>query len=152
MQLSIITDQINQDFETALQIIHEHGYKYIEIHNVFSKSIEECNDKEVKKIKELVQRYEVKVTNIASTIFFLCPLYENDQVTLFNPEFYSIKGNVHTHLRYLENACKIALELDCKRIRVFPFRWPDNRKPPFGTKEDIEIILKNLMLAKKNCS
>lgn len=51
MQLSIITDQINQDFETALQIIHEHGYKYIEIHNVFSKSIEECNDKEVKKLK-----------------------------------------------------------------------------------------------------
>lgn len=42
MQLSIITDQINQDFETALQIIHEHGYKYIEIHNVFqnlSKSV-----------------------------------------------------------------------------------------------------------------
>ena len=149
MQLSIITDQINQDFETALQIIHEHGYKYIEIHNVFSKSIEECNDKEVKKIKELVQRYEVKVTNIASTIFFLCPLYENDQVTLFNPEFYSIKGNVHTHLRYLENACKIALELDCKRIRVFPFRWPDNRKPPFGTKEDMEIILNNLLLAEK---
>lgn len=54
MQLSIITDQINQDFETALQIIHEHGYKYIEIHNVFSKSIEECNDKEVKKIKEII--------------------------------------------------------------------------------------------------
>ena len=149
MQLSIITDQINQDFETALQIIHEHGYKYIEIHNVFSKSIEECNDKEVKKIKELVQRYEVKVTNIASTIFFLCPLYENDQVTLFNPEFYSIKGNVHTHLRYLENACKIALELDFKRIRVFPFRWPDNRKPPFGTKEDMKIILNNLLLAEK---
>lgn len=147
MKPSIITDQINQDLETALKTIKEKGYKYVELHNVFGKTIEACTKEEVMKIKELLNKYEMKVTNISSTVFFLCPLYNEDIVTLFNPEFYTIEGNVEKHLKYLENACVIAKELDCPRIRVFPFRWPDNRKGPFGTSKHKEIIVSNLKKA-----
>ena len=147
MKPSIITDQINQDLETALQIIKEKGYRYVELHNVFGKTIEKCTQEEVFKIKALLEEYDMKVTNISSTVFFLCPLYKDDKVTLFNPEFYTIEGNVQEHLKYLENACIIAEELDCPRIRIFPFRWPDNRKGPFGTSEDKKNIEMNLKKA-----
>lgn len=146
---SIITDQVSQDLETALKIITKKGYRNVELHNVFSKSIEACDDIEIKRIKELIHKYDVKVTNIASTVFFLCPLYPKDEVTLFNPEFYTISGTLNNHLEFLKRACHIAHELDCLRIRIFPFRWPDNCKGPYGTKEDKRRILENIKKAVK---
>lgn len=149
MYPSIITDQINEDLETALQVAREYGYKYVELHNVFGKSIEECDVEEVKKIKCLLQKYEMKVSCIASTVFFLCPLFENDQVSLFNPHFYAIRGDVATHLSYLKNACQIAKMLGCTKVRLFPFRFPDNRKPKYGTDKQVNDIVKFVKSAVK---
>lgn len=147
MKLSIISDQVSQDLEEALKIIVKEGYEYVELHNVFGHSIETCTKEEVEIIKHLLNRYHVKVSNIASTLFFLCPLYQGDKVSLFNPGFYSIQGDLEYHLKVLENACWIANELDCPKIRIFPFRWPDNRKGPYGTKLDFEKIIENIKKA-----
>ncbi|MGO5353627.1 sugar phosphate isomerase/epimerase family protein [Faecalicoccus sp. LCP19S3_E3] len=154
MKLSIISDQVSQNLEEALKIIVKEGYEYVELHNVFGHSIETCTKEEVEIIKHLLNRYHVKVSNIASTLFFLCPLYQGDEVSLFNPGFYSIQGDLEYHLKVLENACWIANELDCPKIRIFPFRWPDNRKGPYGTKLDFEKIIENIKkaldISKKN--
>lgn len=148
MKLSIISDQISSDLETACKVIKEYNYEYVELHNVFGKSIEECSDEEVLKIKKILDKYELKVSNLASTIFFLCPLYENYQVSLFNDEFHAINGDVNTHLKYLKRACHIADMLDCKNIRVFPFRYPDFPKIGVaGSDQDIERIISLLKLA-----
>ena len=147
MKLSIISDQVSQDLEEALKIIVKEGYEYVELHNVFGHSIETCTKEEVEIIKHLLNRYHVKVSNIASTLFFLCPLYQGDEVSLFNPGFYSIQGDLKYHLKVLENACWIANELDCPKIRIFPFRWPNNRKGPYGTKLDFEKIIENIKKA-----
>ncbi|WP_317395070.1 sugar phosphate isomerase/epimerase family protein [Faecalicoccus pleomorphus] len=147
MKLSIISDQVSQDLEEALKIIVKEGYEYVELHNVFGHSIETCTKEEVEIIKHLLDQYHVKVSNIASTLFFLCPLYQGDEVSLFNPGFYSIQGDLKYHLKVLEHACWIANELDCPKIRIFPFRWPDNRKGPYGTKQDFEKIIENIKKA-----
>lgn len=147
MKLSIISDQVSQDLEEALKIIVKEGYEYVELHNLFGHSIETCTKEEVEIIKHLLDQYHVKVSNIASTLFFLCPLYQGDEVSLFNPGFYSIQGDLKYHLKVLEHACWIANELDCPKIRIFPFRWPDNRKDPYGTKQDFEKIIENIKKA-----
>lgn len=147
MNLSIISDQISQDIGSAFSIIAQEGYKEVELHNVFGHSIETCNQEEIVEIKSLLKKYNLQVSNIASTIFFLCPLYPNDKVSLFNPDFHCIEGNVHKHLEILRNACHIAKELNCSLIRIFPFRWPDNRKGPYGTQQDYEQILDNIQKA-----
>lgn len=144
---SIITDQIDQNIEKALPIIKAHHYDYVEIHNVFGKSIEELNMEEVIKLKRLLNAYDLKVSCISSTIFFLCPLYESDRVTLFNDHFYSIKGHVEDHLKYLENCKMICKLLDCSLVRIFPFRFPENRGAPFGTRSDQIEIEKNIRRA-----
>lgn len=152
MQPSIILDQISDDLELSMKIAKEHHYSYVELHNVFGKSIEECSLRETERIRSLLRKYDLNVSCLASTVFFLCPLHEGDQVTLFDDSFHAIEGNASTHLRYLENACRIAGKLHCPRIRIFPFRKPDNRPAPFGTQEDINIILplmrKALQIAK----
>lgn len=147
MRLSVISDQISLDEEKAFSQIQKEGYKEVELHDVFGHSIEECTPDEVKRLKKLLDKYGLRVSNLASTIFFLCPLFPDDQVSLFNPTFYSVEGNVERHLAYLKNACRIAQELDCPTIRIFPFRWPDNRKGPFGTKEDLDRICENISKA-----
>ena len=126
MYTSVITDQIDEDLETALRIAKLYGYTHVELHNVFGKSIEECSLKEINTIRTLLNTYDLKVSCIASTVFFLCPLMENDKVSLFNPAFYAIEGDVSTHLRYLKSACRIA----------------NNRPPAYGTQEHIALIMK----------
>lgn len=148
MRYSIISDQVDEDFEIACKIISEQGYKEIEIHNVFNKSIEQCSIEEAYQIKKIIDTYGLKVSNIATTVFFLCPLKEHYTVSLFNPEFYCIEGDVNTHLAYLQQACEIANILDCQTIRVFPFRFPDNEEVVMvGNDEDLALIANNLKQA-----
>lgn len=140
MNLGIISDQINLDLETAIQIIKEQGYETIEIHSIMNKPVECLTIPQAKQVKQLLDSYNIKVSNLATTIFFLCPLYEQDQVSLFNDSFHCIKGNIQQHLEALENACQVANILESPKLRIFPFRFPDNRKPPFGTQKDMEQI------------
>ena len=147
MYTSVITDQIDENLETALRIARLHGHTHVELHNVFGKSIEECSPEEVDAILSLLGKYDMKVSCIASTVFFLCTLMKNDKVSLFNPSFHAIEGDVGTHLRYLKNACYIAKKLNCPRVRIFPFRFPDNRPPVYGTQEHIALIMKNVQQA-----
>lgn len=145
---SIITDQIDSDFETACRIISESGLKAIEIHNVFGKSIEQCSEAEAHRIREIADGYGLKTVNLATTIFFLCPLYEGYHVSLFNPEFYCIEGDVNVHLEYLEQACRTAEITGAKMIRIFPFRIPDNEDVGVvGTEKDLQAIAANIRLA-----
>lgn len=147
MNLSVITDQVDQDIEKALPLIQAHGYSYVELHNVFGKTIETIDKDECACLKTLLQKYQLKVSCIASTVFFLCPLYPNDVVSSFDPTFKAVTGNLDTHLSYLLKACRIAKTLDCDVVRVFPFRFPDNRRPPYGTVEDVSQILRAMSRA-----
>lgn len=139
---AIISDQVDEDLRKACYKIKKEGYQFVELHNVFNKSIEECSEAECNLIKEILDEYGLEVINIASTIFFLCPLYEHYRVSLFNDSFHAIQGDKRYHLAMLHNACKIAKHLNCKTIRIFPFRFPDNEEVTVvGTKEDqVKIV------------
>ena len=140
MKLSVISDQISSSFEEAFQTAADYGYEYVELHNAWNKTIEELNPSETAEIKRLLKNYHLSVSNIASTVFFVCPLYEGDHVTGFNDSFHVIEGGIEEHLKHLERACQIANELESPNIRLFPFRFPDNRKPPFGDVQDAQHI------------
>lgn len=147
MKVSIISDQIYEDLDRAFSMMQKEGYRFVELHNVWGHSIEACTKEEINQMQILLEKYQLQVSNLASTVFFLCPLYPEDQVSLFNPHFYSIEGSLDTHLQALDNVCQIACKLHCLSVRIFPFRWPDNRKGPYGTKKDMDMILENIKQA-----
>ena len=153
IKCAIISDQLDEDLNVSFQLAKEAGYHYVELHNVFGKSIEECNTSEIMEIKKLLTRYDLQVVNIASTIFFLCPLYPNYKVSLFNPSFHAIQGQLVYHMAMLHNACRAANAMDCKYVRIFPFRFPDNEEiGVVGGKEDqakiVEILKQAIAIAK----
>ncbi len=148
MKSAIISDQLNDDLYTSLKLAKEAGYDYVELHNVFNKSIEECNMAEIEQIKAMLDEFDLKVVNIASTIFFLCPLYPHYRVSSFNAGFHAIQGELVYHMAMLHNACRAAKALDCQYVRVFPFRFPDNDDiVVVGTKEDRNAIVEVLKQA-----
>ena len=146
MPLGIIADQISQDLEVACKVASSKGLKYIDIHNVFNKAIEELNDEEVNTVKKILDKYNLKISNLASTVFFMCKLHEDDEISLFSDTFLVIHGDVDTHLRYLERACIIANVLGAKTVRAFPFVYPDSQKSK-NLARDMELIVENFKKA-----
>ncbi len=141
MNISIITDQVNQDFDLACELISLKGIQWIDIHHAFNKTIEQCTLEEIHEVKAIAKKHGVKIANLASTVFFLCPLKPHTRVSLFNPAFYCIEGGLQAHLDALRRVCHYAQILEAKSVRVFPFRFPDNEEIQIvGTEEDLILI------------
>ena len=149
MRKSIITDQISMDLETALKLAKENGYECVELHGVWDKTIEDCTDQEVTEIKRLLIKYKMSVSNLATTIFFMCKLKPDYVLKSFSPSFKTCQGDrVEEHLEGLMRACEIAKALDCPNIRIFPFRYPENHIL-VGTDEDLDLITQHFAKALK---
>jgi len=137
---SIITDQICMDLNEALTLAKSLGYSFIELHGVWGKTIEECDEAEVEQIKVLLKHHHLKVSNLATTVFFMCKLKEDYVLKSFKQSFVvTSAASISDHLLALEKACRIAEKLDCPNIRIFPFRYPENHTL-VGTEEDLELI------------
>ena len=89
MKLSIISDQISPSFEEAFETARDYGFSCVELHNAWGKTIEELDEAETASLKKLLKAYDLSVSNIASTVFFVCPLYEQDEVSGFDESFQS---------------------------------------------------------------
>jgi len=69
-QLSVITDEISQDFEHALTVAaNEFGVGFVEIRGLWKKYIVNLDEKEGAEAKRLLAKYDLKVTDIASPLF-----------------------------------------------------------------------------------
>jgi L-ribulose-5-phosphate 3-epimerase len=68
--IAVISDEISQDFEHALQIMsQEWGMSYVEIRGLWKKNLLKLDDKELAEAKALLDKYQMKVTDIASPLF-----------------------------------------------------------------------------------
>src|SRR5260370_32031377 len=69
-QLSVITDEISQDFGHALEVAaKEFGVGFVEIRGLWKENIVNLDEKEVAEAKKLLAKYDLKVTDIASPLF-----------------------------------------------------------------------------------
>src|SRR5260370_22082544 len=69
-QLSVITDEISQDFGHTLEVAaKEFGVGFVEIRGLWKKNIVSLDEKEVAEAKKLLAKYDLKVTDIASPLF-----------------------------------------------------------------------------------
>lgn len=139
MKHSIITDQLSMPFEAALEKIQEHELKVIELHSLWGKTIECLSKNEVKKLKGILAVNNLKISCLATTLFFMAKLREDYQLKSFSGEFLTFNGTADEHLEGVKHALEIANELDTDYIRVFPFRAPENRKI-VGTDSDLALI------------
>ncbi len=69
-RVSVINDEISQDFGHACEVAsHEFGMGWIELRSMWKKNIVSLDEKEVAEARRIVEKYRLKVTDIASPLF-----------------------------------------------------------------------------------
>lgn len=126
LKVGIITHELSKDFEYALEVVKELGIKYIELHSLWNKTIENLSEKEVEKAKNLVKKYQLMVSNVSSTCFLLCPLWNSrEKLRNINENFIALWGDYSDHLSYLKRSIQLAQVFDTDLVRIFGFRKMD---------------------------
>ncbi|PYT61208.1 MAG: sugar phosphate isomerase [Acidobacteria bacterium] len=138
-KLSVITDEITQDFGHALEIAsREFGLFHVELRTLWNKNIINLDEKETAEVRRFLQKYELQVTDIAS------PLFKTDWAgapkSKYSPEkpqfgadyTFAQQGEV------LERSIGVAKALGCNRIRCFDF-WRLEDPQPFRAAMDEKL-------------
>jgi L-ribulose-5-phosphate 3-epimerase len=138
-KLSIITDEISQDFGHALEVAtKEFGLAYVELRGMWNKNIINLDEKEIAEAKRLLVKFRVQVTDIAS------PLFKTDwpgaPVSTYSPKkpqfgadyAFAQQGEV------LERSIAAAKALGTDRVRCFDF-WRLEDPKPFREAMDAKL-------------
>ena len=145
----ILTDQIDQDFETALQVATREGFSYISLHRLWGKMVTDLTPAEMTEMLRLLERYRLPVNMICSLLFRPFPLDDVDVETLEDhPRF-------QEHMALLDRSLEIARAVGAPYIRTFacsrnmPVVNPSPRSPDGGGINDAQLakIAKALRIA-----
>lgn len=129
-KLSVITDEISQDLGHALEIASkEFGLGYVELRSLWKKNIINLDQKETTEAQRLLQKYSLKVTDIAS------PLFKTDWPGAPKSKFSPAKPQFGADYPYekqsevLERAIAAGKALGTNRIRCFDFWRLEDSEP-----------------------
>ena len=129
-KLSVITDEITQDLGHALEIAsQEFGLAYVELRSLWKKNIINLDEKEIAEVRQLLQKYGLQVTDIASPLFKTdWPGAPKSKYSPEKPQFgadysFAQQGEV------LERGIAVARALGTDRIRCFDFWRLEDAKP-----------------------
>jgi len=129
-KLSIITDEVTQDFGHALEVASkEFGLAYVELRTLWNKNIINLDEKEIAEVRRLLDRFNLQVTDIASPLFKTdWPGAPTSKYSPKTPQFgadytFTQQGEV------LDRSIAIAKALGADRVRCFDFWRLDDPQP-----------------------
>ena len=105
-KLGVITDEVSQDFEAALQFAAKHELDCVELRSAWEKDPFEYTEEDIAEIKRLSDKYEMPVLAISSPLF---------KCSYFDAE------TRQKHMEGLKRVVKYANILGAKMIRSFDF-------------------------------
>ena len=120
-RVSVINDEISQDFGHACEVAsRDFGMHWIELRGMWKKNIVNLDEKEVAEAKRILDKFQLKVTDIAS------PLFKTDWPGVPKSK-YSEEGAFGANFAFqqqdevLDRAISVAKALGSERIRCFDF-------------------------------
>jgi sugar phosphate isomerase/epimerase len=129
-RLSVINDEISQDFEHACQVAsQDFGLQWIEIRGMWNKNVSDLNSAEIETARKILEKYKLRVTDIASPVYKTdwpgAPLSKNSEHRdQFHADFDFKQQDV-----LLEKCVEIAKQFQTDRLRCFDFWRLDDQKP-----------------------
>ena len=129
-RLSVINDEISQDFEQACSIAsHDFGLQWIELRSMWNKNVTDLKPNEIDSALEILDRYMLRVTDIAS------PLFKTDwpgaPVSKESPHHdqFHASFDFEQQDKLLEHCIRLAKAFRTDRIRCFDFWRLEDQKP-----------------------
>jgi hypothetical protein len=69
-RLSVINDEISPDFDHACSVAaNDFGLQWIELRSMWNKNVTDLNADEVDRARQILEKYKLRVTDIASPLF-----------------------------------------------------------------------------------
>ena len=149
-QLSVITDEITQDFGHALEVAaNEFGLSNIVIRGLWKKNILGLDEKELAEAKSLVAKHDLKVTDIASPLFKVD--WPGAPKSKFSPtgSAYNASFTFDQQDEVLEKSIAIAKMFGTNKVRMFDF-WKLEDDKPYRDAMDAKIREFCVKAAKKD--
>jgi len=117
--LGVITDEVTQDFAQALVWVKGFGLRFVELRFVWNKYVTEFSADDVKRAKDLLAKYDMKISVVDSAYFkTLLPGTESKFDTgtkdPLQSDFAAQKG-------ILERAIQRAKDFGTDKVRIFSF-------------------------------
>lgn len=120
-RVSVINDEISQDFGHACEVAsREFGMGWIELRGMWNKNIVKLDEKEVVEARRILEKYQLKVTDIASPLFKVdwpgAPKSKFSEAKSFGADFTLAQQD-----EVLERAMDLAKAFQTDRVRCFDF-------------------------------
>jgi L-ribulose-5-phosphate 3-epimerase len=128
-RVSVINDEISQDFGHVCEVASkEFGMGWIELRGMWDKNIVNLDEKEVAEARRLLDKYRLKVTDIASPLFKVdwpgAPKSKYSEAKSFNASFTLAEQD-----GVLDRAIDMAKAFGTDRVRCFDFWRLDDQAP-----------------------
>ncbi|HTW58671.1 MAG TPA: sugar phosphate isomerase/epimerase family protein [Terriglobales bacterium] len=120
-RIAVINDEISQDFGRSCEVAaREFGMGWIELRGMWKKNIVNLDEKEVAEAKRILDKYQLKVTDIASPLFKVdwpgAPKSEYSESKNFGANF-----TLQQQDEVLDRAIEMAKAFQTDRVRCFDF-------------------------------
>lgn len=119
-KLGIITDEIAQDLDKALDFIASYSLSYCELRELWGKNIMNLAPSDLERAKQIIEKHHLQVSEIASPIFKYnlpeMPAQPSEKRDIFMATFTDQDTQ-----SLLEKSFQIARLLGTRKIRVFSF-------------------------------
>jgi L-ribulose-5-phosphate 3-epimerase len=150
-RIAVINDEVSQDFGHVCEVAtREFGMHWIELRSMWKKNIVSLDQKEVAEARRIVEKNQLKVTDIASPLFKVdwpgAPKSKFSEDKSFNASF-----DWKQQDEVLERAIEMAKAFQSDRVRCFDF-WRLEDQSPYRTamndklREAAEKCAKNGMI------
>lgn len=134
LKVSVVTDEISADIETALELASDWGIRCVELRGVGEQRIGSLDDYHYELLRSNLRRFGMRVCSISPGIFKI-PFpadssFEGHTVLRWqdrrvHEERSALRGEAERHLReLLPRSIGIALELGTSNVGVFSFNRP----------------------------
>jgi len=128
-RVAVINDEISQDFGRVCEVAsREFGMGWMELRGMWNKNIVKLDEKEVAEARSLLQKYQLKVTDIASPLFKVdwpgAPKSKFSEAKSFGADF-----NWKEQDEVLDRAIELAKAFRTERVRCFDFWRLEDQAP-----------------------
>lgn len=137
-RVSVINDEISQDFGHACEVAsREFGMNWIELRGMWKKNIISLDENEVAEARRILEKYQLKVTDIASPLFKVdwpgAPKSKFSEAKSFGADFTLAQQD-----EVLERAMDLAKAFQTDRVRCFDF-WRLEDQAPYRAAIDDKL-------------
>jgi sugar phosphate isomerase/epimerase len=128
-KIAVITDEISQDFDHACSVAaNEFGLQWVELRGMWNKSLQALTDAELTDAQRILERYSLRVTDIASPLFKVH--WPGAPKSQYGPKDASgVEENFKHQDEVLSRSIALAKQFKTNKVRGFDFWRLDDVKP-----------------------